>query len=275
VVWWADGELHLSGAVVRVGAVRRLVAAGSGAAYVDGDGRLVGVTPDGARTLMGRPAEGSPLVSSPRWGLVAWADASVPDVTRLVVWDLDDGEQVAAVVTEPRVRPITFDGGWLRFGQGLTDYAWDASGGPAQLTGDGYAKDPNQRTALVDAVAGTRLEQWGTYLRVVRAGRRGAMEFPGFGGSLSPDGRLVLTGPDQGRSPRLVDARTGGSLGAWAPAGRIVAATFAGSGEIAWLFEQGGELAILTCDPEPFPDCSGFVAVGDPDEVLLARDTRR
>ena len=53
------------------------------------DGRLIGVTADGDRTLLGRPAEGSPLVSSPRLGLVAWADASVPDVTRLVVWDVE------------------------------------------------------------------------------------------------------------------------------------------------------------------------------------------
>ena len=106
VVWWADGELHLAESVVRVADVRRLVAAGDGAAYVDGDGRLIGVTGAGDRTLLGRPAEGSSLVSSPRLGLVAWADASVPDVTRLVVWDVDEQQEVGAVVTQPRVRPI-------------------------------------------------------------------------------------------------------------------------------------------------------------------------
>lgn len=57
VVWWADGKLHLRGSVVRVPDVRRLVAAGSGAAYVDGEGRLVAVTAAGERTLLGRPAE--------------------------------------------------------------------------------------------------------------------------------------------------------------------------------------------------------------------------
>ena len=173
LVWWADGKLHLTGSVVRVAEVRRLVAAGTGAAYVDRQGRLVAVNADGGRTLMGRPAEGSPLVSSPQRGLVAWADASVPDVTRLVVWDVEAGRQLAAVTTRPRVRPITFDGGWLRFGQGLRDWASDPSGGPAQLTGDGYSDDPNDRTALVDAVAGTRVEQWGTFLRVVRSGAGG------------------------------------------------------------------------------------------------------
>ena len=144
---------------------------------------------------MGRPADGSPLVSSPRLGLVAWADASVPGVTRMVVWDVETKPaRWRPSSTGPRVRPITFDGGWLRFGQGLRDWAWDPSGGPAQLDRRRLLpSDPNERTALVDAVAGTRLEQWGTFLRVVRAGARGEELFPGFGGSLSADGRLVLT----------------------------------------------------------------------------------
>ena len=129
VVWWADGTLHLADAAVEVGDVQRLVAAGRGAAYVDGDGRLVAVTPDGHRTLLGRPTARSSLVSSPRLGLVAWTDDSVPDEPRIVVWDVDAGERVSGVVTSPRARTITFDGGWLTFGTGLTDWAWDPHGG--------------------------------------------------------------------------------------------------------------------------------------------------
>ena len=276
LVWWADGDLHLTGSVVRVAGVRRLVAAGSGAAYVDVEGRLVAVQADGGRTLMGRPAEGSPLVSSPQRGLVAWADASVPDVTRLVVWDVEAGQQLAAVTTRPRVRPITFDGGWLRFGQGLRDWAWDPSGGPAQLTGDGYSDDPNDRTALVDAVAGTRVEQWGTFLRVVRSGRRGEARFPGFGGSLSSDGRLVLTGPEQGREPRLYDTRSGDRLDTWRPDWQVRAAVFADGGRVSWLADQGGgELVIVTCGTATGSDCSGYVELGQVEDVLLAGDTRR
>jgi hypothetical protein len=275
VVWWADGELHLAGSVVRVADVRRLVAAGSGAAYVDGDGRLIGVTADGDRTLLGRPAEGSSLVSSPRLGLVAWADASVPDQTRLVVWDVEEQQEVSAVVTRPQVRPITFDGGWLRFGQSLSDWAWDPSGGPAQLTGDGFSDDSDQRTALVDAVAGTRLEQWGSFLRVVRAGRRGETVVQGFGGTLSHDGRLVLTGPDRGRAPRLYDARSGERLDAWGPAWSIKAAVFSGPEQVSWLFEQDGEQALLTCRPREPYSCWDFVELGKVDRVLLAGDSRR
>jgi hypothetical protein len=272
-VWWADGELHLARSVVQVTDVRRLVAAGDGAAYVDGEGRLIGVTGDGARTLLGRPADESPLVSSPRLGLVAWADVSSPDVTRLVVWDVEERHKVAAVVTRSRVRPITFDGGWLRFGQSLTDWAWDPSGGPAQLTGDGSDEDPNERTALVDAVAGTRLEQWGSFLRVVRSGHRGETVIPGFGGSLSADGRLLLTGPDRGRAPRLYDARTGERLDGWGAAWNIRAATFADVDQVTWLFDQGGELALLTCAAREY-DCSDLVVVGEPEKVLLAGDSR-
>ncbi len=276
LVWWADGELHLASSVVRIAEVRRLVAAGTGAAYVDPQGRLIGVTANGDRTLMGRPAEGSPLVSSPRLGLVAWADASVPDVTRLVVWDVEAQRQLAAVTTRPRVRPITFDGGWLRFGQGLRDWAWDPSGGPAQLTGDGFSDDPNERTALVDAVAGIRVEQWGTFLRVVRSGLRGETKFVGFGGSLSSDGRLVLTGPEQGREPRLYDTRSGDQLDAWRPDWLVRAAVFADGGRVSWLADQGGgELVIVTCGTTARSACSGYVELGQVEDVLLAGDTRR
>jgi hypothetical protein len=277
VVWWADGELHLAGSVVRVGNVSRLVAAGSGAAYVDGLGRLIGVTADGERTLMGRPAVGSALVSSPRLGLVAWADASVPDSTRLVVWDVPQARQVAAVVTRPRTRPITFDGGWLRFGQGLRDWAWDPAGGPAQLAGDGSAKNVTKRTALVDAVAGTRLEQLGTYLRVVRTGRPGQTLLPGFGGTLSSDGRFVLTGPDEGREPTLYDARTGRPVHLRAPNWHARAGVFAGPDTVAWLVDdrQSGGQLLVTCDTYRPIDCTGYLDLGDPGRVLLAGDSRR
>jgi hypothetical protein len=277
VVWWADGELHLPESMARVEDVRRLVAAGTGAAYVDGDSRLVAITPDGSRTLLGRLAEDSPLVSSPDLGRVAWVDASLPDVTRLVVWDVISGHQVAAVVTEPRVRPITFDGGWLRFGQSLTDWAWDPAGGPAQLVGDGSGKNPYSRSALVDAVAGTRLEQLGSFLRIVRSGRPGETRVPGFGGSLSPDGRMVLTGPDEGREPRLFDARTGEALELWTPSSHARAAVFAAVDRVTWLVDgqEGGALILVTCSASPTISCSDVVDLGDPEQVLLAGDSRR
>ena len=173
VVWWADGTLHLADATVEVGDVQRLVAAGRGAAYVDGEGRLVAVTPDGHRTLLvGRRHA---RAWSPRRGSAWWRRPTTRCRTShaSVVWDVDEGERVSGVVTSPRARTITFDGGWLIFGTGLTDWAWDPHGSTARETGNGYAEEPAERTALVDVVAGTRLEQRGYSLRVVRVGRSG------------------------------------------------------------------------------------------------------
>jgi hypothetical protein len=274
VVWWADGTLHLADATVVVGDVQRLVAAGRGAAYVDGDGRLVAVTPDGHRTLLGRPTARSSLVSSPRLGLVAWTDASVPDEPRIVVWDVDAGERVAGVVTSPQARTITFDGGWLTFGTGLTDWAWDPHGGAARETGNGYAQEPGDRTALVDVVAGTRLEQHGYSLRVVRVGKQRAEEFPGFGGTLSADGRLVLAGGVAGTEPSLFDARTGAELGTPFPdEWHVRAATFVSGDRVAWLVDRGAEgNLIVTCSLE---ECTDEVEPEGSGTPLIAQDSPR
>ena len=274
VVWWADGTLHLAGATVEVGEVQRLVAAGSGAAYVDRYGRLIAVTPDGRRTLLGLPSSRSSLVSSPRLGLVAWTDVSVPDEPRLVVWDVDAGERVGGVVTDARTRAISFDGGWLIFGTGLTDWAWDPHGGPAHETNNGYSFDPTERTALVDVVAGTRLEQNGYVLRVVRVGQEQPVVIAGFGGTLSPDGRLVLTHEAEGREPGLYDARTGEELASGLPEGwRARAATFVADGRISWLVDRGSAgHAIVTCSRE---QCDDAVEIQERGTPLIAQDSAR
>ncbi len=274
VVWWADGALHLADATVEVGDVERLVAAGSGAAYVDEDGRLIAVLPDGSRTLLGRPAPRSTLVSSPRLGLVAWTDASVPDEPRIVVWDVEEEERVAGVVTAARTRTITFDGGWLTFGTGLTDWAWDPQGGPARETGNGYAEAPGDRTALVDVVAGTRLEQNGYFLRVVRVGRKEPKVVAGFGGTLSADGRLVLTEAMAGREPALFDARTGAELATLFPVEwRVRSATFVSEDRVAWLVDRGAEgHLIVTCSRDACDDRVEPEGRGTP---LIAQDSTR
>ncbi len=277
VAWWADGWLHLEHAALEVGGVQRLVAVGTGAAYVDDEGRLVHVDDRGRRTLLGQPDAKVAVVSSPRLGLVAWVDVARPDVRRIVVWDVAERRQVAGVVTSPRSRTISFDGGWLTFGQGLSDWAWDPAGGPARETGNGFAEDATDRTALVDVVAGTRLEQMGSFLRVVRAGARdNETLIPGFGGTLSADGRLVLTGPDPGREPRLYDARSGDRVDSWFPPDwHVLAATFATADRVAWLVDRGpGGLSLITCGSTGMPGrCSDGVDLGSADTALLAGDT--
>ena len=109
---------------------------------------------------------------------------------------------------------------------------------PRPETGNGYAEEPGERTALVDVVAGTRLEQWGYASSAWSASGNGARrEVPGFGGTLSPDGRLVLAGRGAAREPPLYDARTGDrARHAWSPTEwQVRAATF--------VSERPGQLA--------------------------------
>ena len=280
VAWWADGWLHLEHAAVEVGDVQRLVAVGTGAAYVDGDGRLVHVDEQGRRTLLGQPDAKAAVVSSPRLGLVAWVDVARPDVRRIVVWDVTEGEHVAGVVTSPRSRTISFDGGWLTFGQGLTDWAWDPAGGPARETGNGYAEEPSDRTALVDVVAGTRLEQWGSFLRVVRAGRGRVTT----SSSRASVGRSRPTAgwcsqdriPAASRSsmtPGQATGSTPGSLPEW----HVLAATFATVDRVAWLVDRGdGSLTLITCgSTATAARCSDGVDLGTQSTALLAGDSTR
>ncbi|MBF4763478.1 hypothetical protein ISU07_10100 [Nocardioides islandensis] len=277
VVWWADGTLHLADVALEVGDVRRLVAAGGAAAYLDGQGRLVAAYPDGHRTLLGRPTSGSSLVSSPV-GLVAWVDASRPAVQRLVVWDLTAERQVAGVVVSGlRTEPTGFDGGWLTFRIGTTDWVWNPRGGDPRQTGDGAPKaDGDEWTSLVDTVVGSRLEQVGWTMRVVHT-RTGRMTyFPGFvDGALSPDGRRVLARP-VGGEPQLYDAHSGERLDTWYPGGwRLLDATFVDDDRVAWLTERDdGRAFLVVCGSPGAPmDCStpeDLHAEGTP---VIARDT--
>jgi hypothetical protein len=277
VVWWADGTLHLATADLEVGDVRRVVAAGDAAAYDDGHGRLVAAYPDGRRELLGRLATNSPLVSSPR-GLVAWVDASRADVQRLVVWDVLAHRQVAGVVVSGmHTQPTGFDGGWLTFRTGTTDYVWNPRGGDPVRTGDGRpVADGDQATTLVDTVAGSRLEQVGLTLRLVHT-RTGRMTyFPGLvDGALSSDGRRVIARP-LGGEPRLLDGRSGQRLDTWYPGGwRVLDATFTDDDRVAWLADEGdGHAVLVVCGAPGAPMACAF-----PDELeatgtpLIARDS--
>jgi hypothetical protein len=278
VVWWADGTLHLAGADVEVGDVRRVVAAGDAAAYVDGGGRLVAAYPDGHRTLLGRPTTYSPLVSSPASGLVAWVDASRIGVQRLVVWDLTAERQVSGVVVSGlRTQPTGFDGGWLTFRTGTADYVWNPRGGDPVMTGDGAPRADGDRWAsLVDTVARTRLEQVGLTLRVVRRGSSRMTYLPGVAGSLSGDGRMVIARPVDRGEPQLYDARSGARLDTWSSGGwRVLDATFVDDDRVAWLAEHdGGDAVVIVCGTHGYPmDCAFPVALHASGVPLIARDS--
>jgi hypothetical protein len=277
VVWWADGTLHLAAADLEVGDVRRVVAAGDAAAYVDGRGRLVAAYPDGHRILLGHPTRHSALVSSEH-GLVAWIDATDPEVERLVVWDVPAERRLArVVVTGALVHPIGFDGGWLTFRSGTTDWVWNPWGGEPRKTGDGAPKaDGDEWSSLVDTVAGTRLEQVGLAMRVVHARSGRTTWLPGTAGSLSSDGRRVIVQPVDGGEPRLYDARTGDRLDAGTGGGgRILDATFVDDDRVAWLVDRAdGHAVVVVCGSPGEPmDCDPPDDLGATGTTLIARDT--
>ncbi len=277
VVWWADGTLHLADVALDVGEVRRVVAAGDAAAYVDGRGRLVAAYPDGHRTLLGRPAPSSSLVSS-RAGLVAWVDMGSTGVERLVVWDLSADRKVSGVVVSAfSTEPTGFDGDWLTFRTGTRDWVWNPRGGEARQTGDGAPKaDGDQGTTLVDTVAGSRLEQVGLTLRVVHTHSGRMTYFPGrVDGALSADGRRVIARPIGG-APQLLDSRSGEQLDTWYPGGgRVLDAAFTEDDRVAWLVvRDDGHAVLVVCGSPGEPmDCASpddLEATGPP---LIARDS--
>ena len=257
-----------------------MVAAGDAAAYLDGRGRLVAVYPDGHRTLLGRPTTYSPLVSNPASGLVAWVDASRTGVQRLVVWDLPEERQVSGVVVSAlRTEPTGFDGGWLTFRTGTRDFVWNPRGGDPVKTGDGAPRADGDRWAsLVDTVARTRLEQVGLTLRVVRKGSGRMTYLPGVAGSLSADGRLVISRPVDGGAPQLYDAHSGERLDSWEPgAWRVLDATFVDDDRVAWLAERDdAEAVVVVCGSPGQPmDCSPPLDLGTTGTPLIARDSQR
>jgi len=108
----------------------------------------------------------------------------------------------------------------------------------------------------------------------VRVGKERSLEVPGFGGTLSPDGRLVLAGGVTGTEPALFDARTGADLGTPFPDGwRVRAATFISDDRVVWLVDRGTEgYLIVTCSPER---CTDEVEPQGSGMPLIAQDSTR
>ena len=256
-----------------------MVAAGDAAAYVDGRGRLVAAYPDGHRTLLGRPTTYSPLVSSPSG---VWCPGSMPartGVQRLLVWDLTEQRKVSGVVVSGlRTEPIGFDGGWLTFRTGTTDFVWNPHGGepdpdrrrraagrrrPLGLLGRHRAPAPGSSRSGRPSGWSARAPGRTTYL-------------PGVSGSLSADGRLVITRPVDRGEPRLYDARTGERLDSWYPGGwRVLDATFVGDDRVAWLADRDdGDAVLVVCGSPGQPmDCAVAHDLGATGTPVIARDS--
>lgn len=151
VAWYADGQVHLDGAVAAVAGVRALVEMGEGAVYLDGDGRVVRLEPDGERLLLGRADPAYGLVGSEVLGWAAWVApggsldvVDVPAAALLARRDLPEGP--------PRPRLLSMRGTVLLHADADGLHEWDLSSGT-------YDTEPEADGPVVDVVGGTRVVQ--------------------------------------------------------------------------------------------------------------------
>ena len=110
---------------------------------------------------------------------------------------------------------------------------------------------------------------------MVRVGRARGEEVAGFGGTLSPDGRLVLAGGvSRHASPPCSTPGPAPSSALRSPtAWRVRAATFVSDDRVAWLVDRGAEgHLIVTCSLE---ECTDEVEPEGTGTPLIAQDSPR
>jgi len=240
LAWWLSGTLHLEHGTVPVRGVRHLVEVGDDVVYGDGHGRVVAVSPDGSRRELGRMDVGTPLVSSPRAGLVAWME---PDAPVIAVWQ--DG-RTRTLEADPGTSLVTWD----------RDRLYVSVGGLPQgvtLGPDGLgmsAVDPPLGGAsgpLTDVAGDVQLWNGPGSLNVVRPGIVVTTRLPGTSGQLSPDGLFVLTVGRPG-GPAAYSAATGEPTGTWFPDDWTpMAAAFTRTGRVVWSVSRVGSYSLIDC----------------------------
>jgi hypothetical protein len=136
--WWVEGTLHLDDGTVRVADVVQLVETGVGVAYADSEGVVRSIAEDGSRLSLGTLEPGSPLVSQPRIGWVAWTEPGDGD---LVVYDIAAQGETGRVDGAVDLRIIGWDRDRLYFHRDGND--WSVSVTPdGELKITGVAKKP-------------------------------------------------------------------------------------------------------------------------------------
>jgi DNA-directed RNA polymerase specialized sigma24 family protein len=244
--WWVDGTLHLDHGTVRVADVAQLVETGVGVAYADSEGVVRSIADDGSRLSLGTLEPGSPLVSQPRIGWVAWSEPGDGD---LVLYDIAAQAETGRVDGAVDLRIIGWDRDRLYFHRDGND--WSVS-----ITPDGRTTDPVQvatpdgafGSMLQDVSAGAELRRGGATLDIFQPFVGAPNEVPGTSGQLSPDGNYVLTHSGDGR-PSTYDARSGAPEASWFDAGWTpLAATFTAEGRIVWVVDShDGSLGLYEC----------------------------
>ncbi|GAB6986656.1 SigE family RNA polymerase sigma factor [Nocardioides pyridinolyticus] len=269
IAWYAEGRLHLREVTVPIPGVTDLVAVGDTMVYLDEDGVVGQVSPDGDVVEVGLALPGAQLLGATDHGWAAWVEPGDPEA-RLVVWDVAHRVEVGGLPVEESVRPIALDQGLVQFSTASGDYAWDPP------DADPYRLPP---TGLIDQASATRVFQREQRIEIVQPLFGLSFLRAGEGAQLSFGGRYVLSrapGSTDARGawePLLYDSRTGEAIDPGvAPGERVVAGGFTPLQEVAYLVVTGDEelLLLRTCEPGSgaCQDVAPVATGGDP--VLLA-----
>jgi hypothetical protein len=244
LAWWLDGTLHLDHGTVRVSGVRHLVTAGDLVVYGDGRGRVVAVGEDGSREDLGTMDVGTPLVSSPRAGLVAWLD---PDADDLVVWSADTRGVVGTVGGADETQLVGWDRERLYFRRQGQELSLTTIGGELSEADGPPQTRLGAEGRLADVAAGAELRTANGTIFVVQPTIIASTMVPGTSGQLSPDGRFVLTVGNPG-GPAAYDAITGAPLATWFPDDWTpMAAGFTAEGRVVWSVSRVGAYSLIDC----------------------------
>jgi len=277
--WWLDGTLHLEHGTARVPSVRALVDTGTGVVYTDGKGRVIAVSDDGSRDLLGTADPAGPLVSSPRLGLVAWLE---PGAGNLVAYDVLAKRTVFHIDRVPGTRIIGWDRSNLYYHDRGADWvlSLDATGAAStRMVRPPYGAGGS---TLLDVSAGAQLRDEAGTLGVVQPFFSITRDMPGTTGQLSPDGNYVITRAGEG-APAAYDARTGAPQGTWFKDGWTpVAAAFTTVGRVVWVVDDtAGARGMYECqvamdyinsfDPSAEP-CTPRTELGEELPVLAGVD---
>lgn len=255
VAWYADGTVHLDRTLAPVEGVRSLVEMGTGAVYLDVDGRVVRLDADGRRELLGRADPEVGLLGSEVFGRVAFVTGTGRE---LVIVDVSDDEVVArrGLAAEGEVRLVRMAGSLLIYTQddqelGLYTVG-DSSFGTTQVDGEG---------TLVDVVGGTELRQLDAGTIRISQSVGEPLVVPGSGGEVSPRQQFVLTRTGEGGTgARVYAVGTGEELATGLTEQDVV---------LDARFTGGDLVTYLLADREAVPDPSGAgrTSTGGPLEV--------
>ncbi|GCD88677.1 hypothetical protein [Nocardioides sp. LS1] len=247
VAWWANGVLHLPRVEVELPRVTDLVEVGDGAVIGDEQGDVSWVGDDGEVTRIGHKVPLAPLVASDQHGWAAWVDPGSPGVTRLIVWDLAAGQELAhldvaahgplADQLEDGPHPVAIDGTRLYYAAADGEWSWQLPDG--ERAGLGIP-------ALLADSHGTRATARGSGVHVEQSTYGISFDVAGTGAQLSPAGEYLLThqptADNQVGTPRIYDTRTGDQL--WTglePGDLAVAASLGPDDEVTYVVAHAAD----------------------------------